>query len=215
MSRRIPSLSRPAAKVTPKKKFILYCEGKNTEPDYFNALKVLFKGTLVEVEAIGAVGDPSKIAETASDRAQEMGLTRGSRKKRDSFEEKDEIWAVFDRDEHPHFDQALRVCEGKGINVARSNPCFEIWLILHFDDFHKPHDRHEVQKHLKSLCAQYDPSKGKTLDCAAVLKDLAKAQDRAERQLKRREEEGVPYGAPSTTVFQLTRKIAEAATQKK
>ena len=52
---------------------------------------------------------------------------RGSRRSKDSFEENDQVWAVFDRDEHPRFDEAIALCDGHGVLVGRSNPCFELW----------------------------------------------------------------------------------------
>lgn len=63
---------------------------------------------------------------------------RKGRKKANSFELLDEIWGVFDKDEHSDFDQAVHRCHEHGVRVARSNPCFEVWLILHFEDFHCP-----------------------------------------------------------------------------
>jgi hypothetical protein len=49
---------------------------------------------------------------------------------RDDF---DEVWCVVDVDE---FDvaAAIRQSDGRGIQLAISNPCFEVWLLLHFSD---------------------------------------------------------------------------------
>lgn len=40
---------------------------------------------------------------------------------------------VFDRDEVANFDQMIRTAKKKGILVAWSNPCFEIWLFAYFN----------------------------------------------------------------------------------
>lgn len=64
----------------------------------------------------------------------------------------------------------------------------------------------------------YDPKGSKTPNCAALMESIEKAEQHAERQCKRREEQGSPLGRPSTTVHQLTRAIraaAEAARPKK
>lgn len=37
-------------------------------------------------------------------------------------------WIVFDRDQVKDFDKIIQQAEQEGINVAWSNPCFEIWL---------------------------------------------------------------------------------------
>jgi hypothetical protein len=141
----------------------------------------------------------------------ELGLSKGSKQNLGSFEENDTVWAVFDQDIHPNFDKAVQLCSANNVNVARSNPCFEIWLILHIEDFQKSDGRLAVQKHLRRLRPEYDPNKGKTADCLKLIEQIEQAEQRAERQLKLRAEERNPFGAPSTTVFQLTLAIREAA----
>ncbi len=46
----------------------------------------------------------------------------------------DEYWCVLDVDEHPRLDQALSLADDNAINVALSNPCFELWFVLHEED---------------------------------------------------------------------------------
>lgn len=132
-------------------------------------------------------------------------------RKRDSFEEHDQIWAVFDKDDHPRFDEAVRLCEEKRVGVARSNPCFEVWLILHRADYDRPDHRDDVQTHLRSLCPEYDPGKGKLTDCRRLLGNLNEALHRARVQLNRRLNEGAAFGPPSTTVVDLIEAIQDAA----
>jgi RloB-like protein len=51
--------------------------------------------------------------------------------------EVDEFWCVFDVEwpiNHPNLHDALLLAREHGIEVAISNPCFEIWLVLHFQD---------------------------------------------------------------------------------
>jgi RloB-like protein len=121
------------------------------------------------------------------------------------------VWAVFDRDEHPRYADAVRLCEEVGVNMGRSNPCFEVWLILHVADFDKPDDHRTVQRHLRELRSEYEPSQGKAPNCAELVARVEEAEARAETQLRRREAEGEPYGPPSTTVGHLTRAIRAAA----
>jgi hypothetical protein len=121
-----------------------------------------------------------------------------------SFDEKDQVWAVFDRDEHPNHEAAVRMCEQNRVGVARSNPCFEVWLILHVDDYDRSDHRRAVQRHLKTLRPEYDPDNGKSCDCHDLVSRVEDAEARATRQLARRTSEGVPFGPPSTTVGHLT-----------
>ena len=133
-----------------------------------------------------------------------------SRKQKDSFEKGDRIWAVFDRDEHPRFEEAVALCKKHGVSVARSDPCFELWLILHERDYNRPCSRQEAQRELKRLRTEYDRDGAKTPDCTDMVCRVEEAEKRAEAQLRNREREGTPYGNPSTTVFQLTRAIRSA-----
>lgn len=185
---------------------MLFCEGSNTEPSYFKALKSTCTSALIGVEIVSAAGVPSTIAEKAVERVRSW--QRGGR--RDSFEEGDQVWAVFDRDDHPYFKQAVELCESNGIYVGRSNPCFELWLILHERDHNRYETRHRMQSILGDLRPEYDRRRGKTPDCEEMISRVEAAEQRAEQLLLRRQEEGNPYGNPSTTVGRLTRAIRTA-----
>jgi len=57
------------------------------------------------------------------------------------FGEGDIFWLVCDTDhwiEPNHISnltKVLQLCNQKGIKVALSNPCFDLWLLLHFAEF--------------------------------------------------------------------------------
>ena len=183
----------------------MFCEGKNTEPAYFGAIRRVYRDTLISMEIVPAVGVPYTIAEKAVEHLQKQ------RRKKDSFEKNDQVWAIFDKDEHPRFDDAVALCEQHGVHVGRSNPCFELWLVLHEKDHDRTENRHEMQKILESLRPEYDQDSGKTPDCDEMINRVEDAEERSERQLQNREQGGRPHGNPSTTVGRLTRTIREAA----
>ena len=212
MSRRkISPIKQHKSQREPKRRFVLFCEGRNTEPAYFSALKRAWVGTLIDVESKSGVGVPMTIATEAVKFAQTQGLTNTSRRKKSSFERKDEVWAVFDRDDHPNFDEAVRVCLDNGVGVARSNPCFELWLVLHEKDHDKPDNRYDVQRTLKKLRPEYDNRRGKIPNCDELVTRVESAEGRGSVLIERREKEGNPYGNPSTTVGVLTRAIRLAS----
>ncbi|NKC10848.1 MAG: GNAT family N-acetyltransferase [Gammaproteobacteria bacterium] len=167
----------------------------------------------VELHPIGPAGVPYTLANSAAKKAAAIGIGKKDRQARSSFEEHDQVWAVFDRDEHPRFNDAIALCTRSGVGVARSNPCFEVWLLLHEQDFNKPDDRHAVQAHLKALRPEYDPDRAKSPNFSELLKTLDIAEKRAAKLLERREAERNAYGRPSTTVHELTRAISTAAAQ--
>ena len=205
MNRRAPDLRRRKARREPRRRFILFCEGRNTEPAYFDAIRRACSSAL-----IAASGFPTLSPQDSVEHARELGLGRRSRRKKDSFEEADEVWAVFDRDEHPRFDEAVAHCESNAILVARSNPCFELWLVLHERDHDRPDNRHAMQAALEALRAEYDAGGAKTPDCDNLVTRVEQAEHRAETQLQRREQEDAPFGNPLTTVGRLTRAIRKA-----
>lgn len=155
MARKIRDLRRKSRTRSPKRKITILCEGRNTEPDYFRAIRKLFQGALIDVQVVPGVGVPATIAEKAIEAARDSGLLKGQRKKRDSYERQDQVWAVFDRDDHPKFEESIDRCTSNSIGVAYSVPCFEAWLILHYEDLDRPDDRHDVQKQLAELCDDY------------------------------------------------------------
>ena len=211
MARPTPSLKRRPAKSEPKVRFIIYCEGKNTEPRYFESLKNHCNSALIEVEPVPAAGVPLTLASKAKEKAEELGLSNHKKKGLSYFEEADQIWAVFDRDEHPNFDEAVQLCKNNNIGVGQSDPCFEVWLILHFQDYDKPDGRKKVQQFCASLCKGYQANGSKTPDYTALIAQVEKAEARAKKQLQKRVDEGSPLGCPSTTVGDLTYAIREAA----
>jgi|ERR1022692_2479531 hypothetical protein len=55
----------------------------------------------------------------------------------DEEAEIDEFWCVFDVEwprNHPGLHEAIEQAQQNRIQLAVSNPCFELWLILHFQD---------------------------------------------------------------------------------
>jgi hypothetical protein len=83
------------------------------------------------------------------------------------YDEFDHQWIVIDRDEErtnsgghtlENFTQAITIAKSKGIKVAYSNPCFEIWYLLHFEYRNTAIDRDELVEKLE-LNYQYAKNK--------------------------------------------------------
>jgi RloB-like protein len=194
------SLRRRRALVDQRARFLLFCEGRNSEPLYFHTLARTLKRTVIDLKK--AAGSPDTIAAKAIEEARVQGLLS---KRRAAGAVSDQVWAIFDRDQHEHFEEAVRKCEQNGIRVARSNPCFEIWLILHLEDFDRPDDRDHVFEHFCKLKPDYKDGKGRKCDFTQLIQSAQAAEERAVRQLAAREAEGSPFGPPSTTAYELTR----------
>ncbi|MGH3899066.1 MAG: RloB family protein [Pseudonocardiaceae bacterium] len=120
------NLKRKTAHRPERKTVVIFCEGKDSEPDYINGLKRLpsvHSNTSINIEVDQRRGVPLTLVRLAIDRAAD--------------DEVDECWCVFDVEwpkNHPNLKQAIQLAHDHNIRIAISNPCFELWLILHFED---------------------------------------------------------------------------------
>ena len=179
---------------------VVVTEGKVTEPEYlrlFHRLHGSPSATLVPVP-LGA--DPRAVVERA---ASERSSSRP-----DPDAEGDSFWAMFDRDDHARFDEAVDLARARDIPTAISNPCFELWAILHYELRDGPSDRRACQQRLAELCPGYHASSGKRFaDEDAVRDHHDDAVERARTLVVRRRQQGQPFGSPSTTVYELMEHI--------
>lgn len=79
---------------------------------------------------------PGGVPKTLVERATEMKKAgeREANTKKDEYLRYDEVWCVFDIDDHPKIADARQQARDNGIDLAISNPCFELWVLLHFQD---------------------------------------------------------------------------------
>ena len=105
------------------------------------------------------------------------------------------VWAVFDRDEHERFDEACQLARTNDIQLAVSNPCFELWAVFHYRDYGAFIDRDHCQRLLETLCGDYRRRRSKLFTDTEVIDDQYRAAvDRAKRSLRDRKLEGDPKG---------------------
>lgn len=208
MARKIPqsrSTSRILGKKLPKFLIIAVCEGKNTEPAYLKCFAKHYGNGLVEIESLAPSGAPLTIVQKAVTRKKELD----AKKKTDSFDVLYEVWAVFDVDEHPNIPQAVNMAKDNNIHTAISNPCIEIWPLLHFTFYRSHIHRHDLQRELAKYMGSYKPDGSKIIDYEQIKADFNIAKTRAEKQLIEHEVVGDPFGNPSTTFYKLLLKIIE------
>ena len=194
-------ISRKAPVRRPALRIVVVAEGAVTEPGYLREFDRLHGDrSSARLVLIGGAGDPRAVVERAIEESRES--------KRDRLGDRDSVWAMFDRDDHPRFNEARNMARGNGIRLAISNPCFELWAIFHYQECDAPLDRHECQRKLRELHPGYSGKGGKIFDDPEVIEsNYRDAVERAEHSLARREEEGDPEGNPSTTVHRLTEHI--------
>lgn len=201
------ALTRKTKPRLPAEKIVIVCEGKVTEPAYFKSFKEIHRNPLVEVTTIGGCGVPPSVVQRAIEEKQR--LIQIARRSRDSFDLLFQVWAVFDRDAHPQpqVPAALQMAKQNDIKVAFSNPCFEVWGLMHFLEYARPGHHHAVQHELKRLLPGYCHEKNPAIDARALQSSYHEAVQRSARSLEARAREQRPQGDPSTNVHELTEAI--------
>jgi hypothetical protein len=182
------SLRRKVAIRRPRKTLVVFCEGARTEPQYLLALRqqpFVKEAAAVDlrVEA-GHGGAVPRTLVSLAIAARDKALAQDA--------EIDEFWCVFDVEwprNHPGLAEAIARASANGIKLAVSNPCFELWLILHFRDHASWLDNAEAV----SLRRDLDGSPGKSLDPATYMRCVEDAAHRAAVLATRHARDGTPF----------------------
>lgn len=189
-------------------RILIVSEGSKTEPNYFNEIRQTYRLHTANVEVrpseIGTA--PIQVVQYARDL-----FKFGDKHKAIPPRAFEQVFAVFDRDDHESYFNALELAEsldGKLKNDTKqftrfqaiaSVPCFELWLLLHFEDIQHPLDRDEVIQRLKAHIPGYE--KGTTRAFLMTSERLAVATHRALALASRFNPRSVPE--PFTAIGQL------------
>ena len=134
MARRKPRqrghLRRKGPKREPYNRVLIVCEGSKTEPSYFRSLVDRYRLSTANVEITGSGSDPRALVNKAK------SLRDKEKQRGDQY---DAVYCVFDRDQHAHFNTASNEALSAKLKLARSWPCFEFWLLLHFVYHRRPY----------------------------------------------------------------------------
>jgi len=204
MSRRRDRPRRPARGAVPrdpKPVILIVTEGEVTEPQYLDGFAKACRNPRVHIEIVGEGGVPKSVVELAKRRKQEAVL-RARRERNDNLAY-DEVWAVFDVDEHPRVAEARVMARDNDILLAVSNPCIELWLLLHFRD--SPGIRHRDD--LPTLLREFVPDYNKHVQFAQYRDGYPAAMARAQKLDKTAEAAGEPGRNPTTGLYRLIRSI--------
>ncbi len=158
-------LARKIGRRASHDRILIVSEGSKTEPAYFGEIRAAYRlhTANVQVRASEYGTAPVQVVQYAHDLFVHGDMRKGVLPR--AFEQ---IFAVFDRDEHPSYAQALsqaHALDGKLRTDAKqpvrffaiaSIPCFELWLLLHFEDVHAPLHRDEALRRLKLHMPQYE-----------------------------------------------------------
>jgi len=198
--------SRPRRRITSsaeRRQLLVFVEGRRTEERYIVHWWRQYRGSII-VNVDKFHGSPLSLVKRAVERQRES-VREAKRGKGKAF---DEIWCVFDIDEHPHLQQAIALAQENGISLAISNPCIELWFILHFEDQAASIDRHRAQHRSEELL---HCSKNLTEQAlAALVSEHDKAVARAKQLDNKHRGDGSEDGSnPSSSVWKIVDSIRQ------
>lgn len=199
---RVRREARRAPFLEPRPRILVVCEGEVTEREYFEGFRRWCKNPRVEVHVEGPGGVPFSLVAKA--RALRERAEREATSERDENLRYEEVWCVFDVDEHPRVADARQMAKDNGLRLAMSNACFELWLVLHLRENPGPQHRHKLQETLAELMPGV---RDKHLDFDLLIAGYDEAFRRAERLERDALDAGEEGRDPTTEVFHLTDSI--------
>lgn len=124
--------------------YLIVCEGKQTEPNYFNGLRKKINekygskvDLLIPSIEVRGTGENTTALVKYTDKYVNYSNKRYGK-----------VWVVFDKDDYSdeQFDRAINSCE---YNVAWSNPNFELWILSHFKRISRVISKDEILNELE------------------------------------------------------------------
>ncbi len=181
-----------------RKTFVIATEGSKTEPQYFN----LFKKPYSKIQV--------KCLNSRHDSAPGQVLMRMKRHLLDNpLQPGDEAWLVVDKNNWSEQQLAPLVAWAKqddNHHLVLSNPKFEYWLLLHFEDGKGVGSSQECDKRLR----RRRPNYRKGIDASDFTPERIKQAVRRGRQRGRSSKDAWPRAPGNTTVWQLVENLLPA-----
>ncbi|PSL08900.1 RloB-like protein [Marinobacterium halophilum] len=184
-------MPKPRGKKNFKIKPILhiFCEGEKTERIYFN-------GYLRENHPNNRRLKVVKVEKTNKNTPVQLVEVAIELKDKKTTPDNDVFWVVYDRESKSKYSdslhkQALSKAKAKSINVAMSNVCFELWILLHLSESYAAYSSYTdlirkspLKEKLKSLgLNKYEKADDKVFDL--ICKNIGTARERAENMNQR------------------------------
>jgi hypothetical protein len=213
-------IERPASNRKYTYHILIACEDQTTEPEYFKEYKDLFeaiwpKKTLF-LKPIGTGRNSLGVVQQA--------IEERSKLETNDKTTIDQTWAVFDKDDLDksegnieRFNEAFDLGKEKEVKIAYSNECFELWLLLYFEDINKETaiPRAEIYSRLEKAIQKHQPEFVYEHGNSNVVKLVSKygnkknALQRAEELFNyhKQEKHQEIESNPNTLVYNLVREL--------
>ena len=192
-----------------RKLFIIAVEGNKTEVEYFQSIDTILglsRECSIQVKPLASrhASSARKVLETMQKYLKQHPL-----------QETDEAWLVVDKDNNPPevLESLFRwSCSKQNYGFALSNPKFEYWLLLHFEDVRSRDvgSSRGCSERLKTYLPSYHKGINiRQLNAETIQEAIARAKQRSLPT------DNYPYDHVGTTVYRLVEKLfAESITKK-
>lgn len=194
----------------------IFCEGKQTEPLYFQGFEKAIKSNpiyknIIHIHIEGVGAETLRVIDYAEDFVKENKLKDA------------QIWCVYDKDSFPTQDfnavsQKAEILNKEPSKVtyhcAWSNQCIEYWFILNFANYTSNNDRKEYRKFLHNKFKElgwnrYEKNNTELFDIMTEKGNPKNAILFAQRQLEAFKGKTDAQSAPATRVHLLVKELAK------
>lgn len=208
--------SESIRKIAPYR-YLIVCEGKKTEPNYFNGIKArieeIYKSKIdvknkIDLDIEGTGRNTEDLVDFAIKLRSFSAIPYGH------------VWVVFDKDDfsYEQFNNSIVKAKQNNINVAWSNESIELWFLIHFINLDAAIHRTDYINKLNQIFTREGVNGGKyeknLKDIFEILSSNGKVNKAIERSKKQREKfecKGLQPSRmnPCTTVDVLVEELLE------
>ncbi len=205
------ALARGKSSRRPRECILIVCEGAETEPNYFNSLWRHIRLRTVDVRVVGQGAEIRGVVDAAIRLREERDHEARESVQTAPF---DEVWCVVDtecRNDNPSWEPGVDQARSNDLRLAWSNPCFEYWILLHFDRVGRSFNGYEA---IKSHVRKHIPNYDKTSDYFAILAPRIPQAIENSKSIHRTQWQHTPRSIdcnPATTVHELVERLIEVA----
>jgi len=191
---------RKSRNLEERDKILIVCQGEKTEKNYLQKMKEhLFTRADLREKIIIDIdvnrNGPQDIVN--------YSIRKMKDNKREGY---NQVWCMFDKDTFSNIHQLVERAKSRGVRVAYSNKCFELWIFLHFA---YTESALNAQQLLKKVDGHFSERLGKNYNKndEMIYNDINNLQDIAEKNAEKlllyHGNKKIDDSNPSTTVHHL------------
>lgn len=193
-----------------RQRFLLVSGGKETEQQYFTYVRKELAATGMAIKVVSEGAAPNELLDIAISLRDED--RRDARRNSDRGNVFNRVWVVTDVDNFPQIPSVRQKADAEGIDIIVSNPCFELFLVLHSQTYNRNCSATAIQNVAKGLGLTTGRNNKDIVEKALVGNfQQAEGLSQAIRQMHVGNGNSFPHDNPSTEVDLLVRDLIDSA----